>query len=98
MQRPHNRQAFSQTLRPFQRVLLPLGVGLAPSATDCNKDVRDCEEDVAGGSTRDLAHDQTVGVSVENVVGRKGIDRTTIVSFDVGLVGREISDSCRDGP
>jgi hypothetical protein len=37
-------------------------------------------------------------VSVKHVVGRKGVDRATIMSFDVGLVGREISDSCRNGP
>jgi hypothetical protein len=73
-------------------------VGLATSATDGNKDVRACEEDVAGESTRDLPHDQMMGVSVKNVVGRKGVDRSTIMSFDVGLVGREISDSCRNGP
>jgi hypothetical protein len=97
MQRPHNRQAFRKLSQGRQRVLLPLG-GSCSSATDCNKDVRAYEEDVAGEMTRNLPHDQTVGVSVKNVVGRKGVDRSTIMSFDVGLVGREISDSFRNGP
>jgi hypothetical protein len=91
MERPHNRQAFRRTLtlvRVVNGPALRCVVGLAPSATDGSKDVRACDGDVAGESTRDLPHDQTMGVSVKNVVGRK----------DVGLVGREISDSRRDGP